>query len=61
MNNKILFKVEEMFHTSPQLLRDPNKLKQAIRGIFNVDIEDVSFDSVADLVDRIDQKVLKKY
>lgn len=61
MNNKILFKVEEMFHTSPQLLRDQSKLKQAIRGIFNVDVEDVSFTRVAELVEKIDQRVLKKY
>jgi ribosomal protein L23 len=61
MNNKILFKVEDMFHTSPQLLRDPIKLKQAIRGIFNVDVEDISFTRVADLVERIDRKVLEKY
>lgn len=61
MNNKVLFKLEEMFQTSPQLLRDKIKLRQAIRGIFNVDIENVSFTSVNDLVQRIDEKVLANY
>jgi len=37
MNNKILFKLEEMFHTSPQLLRNDEKLRQAIQGVFNVE------------------------
>ena len=39
MNNKILFKLEEMFHTSPQLLRNDEKLRQAIQGIFNISID----------------------
>jgi len=61
MNNKILFKLEEMFQTSPQLLRNDKKLRQAIRGIFNIDVEDVNFTNIGELVDRIDEEVLKKY
>ena len=61
MNHKILYKIEEMFQTSPQLLRNDKKLRQAIRGIFNVDIDDVTFTNVGDLVVRIDEKVLHKY
>jgi len=61
MNNKILFKLEEMFHTSPQLLRNDEKLRQAIQGIFNISIDDVKFTNVGELVDRIDEEVLSKY
>ena len=61
MNHKIVYKIEEMFQTSPQLLRNDKKLRQAIRGIFNVDIDDVTFTNVSDLVVRIDEKVLSKY
>lgn len=61
MNNKILFKLEEMFHTSPQLLRNDEKLRQAIQGIFNISIDNVKFTNVGELVDRIDEEVLRKY
>lgn len=61
MNHKILNKIEKMFQTSPQLLRDNKKLIQAIRGIFNVDIDDVTFTNVGELVNKIDEKVLSKY
>ena len=61
MNHKILFKIEEMLQTSPQLLRNSEKLRQAIRGVFNVDIEDCSYTSIANLVEKIDEKVLAKY
>lgn len=50
-----------MFQTSPQLLRNDKKLRQAIRGIFNVDIDNVTFTNVGELVDKIDEEVLKKY
>jgi len=61
MNNKILFKLEEMFQTSPQLLRNDKKLRQAIQGIFSVDIEDVTFTNAGELVDRIDEEILRIY
>jgi len=61
MNHKILYKIEEMFQTSPQLLRNDKKLRQAIRDIFNVDIDDVTFTNVGELVNKIDEKVLSKY
>lgn len=61
MNHKILSAVENMLQTSPQLLRHPGKLQQAIVGVFDVWIEDVSFNTVSDLVDKIDDCVLARY
>jgi len=61
MNHKILDTVEHMLQTSPQLLRDSRKLKQAIVGIFDVEIDDVSFNNVGELVDKIDDAVLGRY
>jgi hypothetical protein len=61
MNHKILNAVELMFQTSPQLLRQPTTLKQAIAGIFNVELDDVDFSNVGELVAKIDDKVLAKY
>ena len=43
MNLKILNTLEDMFKTSPQILRDDHKLRQSIQGMFNVWVEDVSF------------------
>jgi len=61
MNHKILNKLEQMIHTSPQLLRNPQTLKQAIQGTFNVELENVEYDNIGELVDRIDNKVLDEY
>lgn len=61
MNRKILTAVENMFHNSPQLLRNQKLLQQTIVGIFDVELEDVSFCQVGELVDKIDDVVLEKY
>lgn len=61
MNHKILEAVEHMLQTSPQLLRQPTKLQQAIVGIFDVWVDDVSFGNVGELVEKIDDKVLGRY
>ena len=61
MNIKILEQLESIFQTSPQVLRDSFKLQQTIQGTFNVWIDDVSFNNLGDLVERIDDKVLEKY
>jgi len=61
MNHKILNKVENMLQTSPQLLRHPRKLQQAIVGIFDVWIDDVGFNNVGELVEKIDDAVLARY
>jgi hypothetical protein len=61
MNLKILNEVEYMLQTSPQALRSPAKLKQLINGIFSVELNDVSFSTVAELTDKIDTAVLHKY
>jgi len=61
VNHKILHKLEKMIHTSPQLLRNPTQLKFAIRGTFDIELEDVSYSHIGELVDRIDDKVLDNY
>ena len=61
MNHKILHKLEKMIHVSPQLLRNSVTLQQAIHGTFNIEIDDVSYNNIGELVDRIDDKVLHKY
>lgn len=61
MNHKILNAVETMLQTSPQLLRDHKKLQQAIVGIFDVWVEDVNFNNIGELVEKIDDKVLGRY
>jgi len=61
MNLKILKQLEDMFKTSPQILRDEHKLRQSIQGIFNVWVDDVSFNHIGELVDKVDSKVLEQY
>ena len=61
MNHKILNKLEQMIHTSPQLLRNPKNLTHAIKAVFDVTINDVSYTTIGELVDRIDDKVLGNY
>ena len=61
MNHKILHKLESMIHTSPQLLRNKNTLQQAIQGTFNVSLDNVDYNNIGELVDRIDDKVLDEY
>ncbi len=61
MNHKILHKLEQVIHTSPQLLRNPDTLRQAIQGTFDVELEDVDYHNIGELVDRIDDKVLARY
>ena len=61
MNHKILNKLENMIHISPKLLRNPETLRQAIRGAFAVDVEDVSYNNIGELVDKIDDLVLDHY
>ena len=61
MNHKILEAVEHMLQTSPQLLRNSSLLKQAIIGTFDVEIVDVSFSNIGELVEKIDDAVLARY
>ena len=49
MNHKILNKLEQLIHTSPQLLRNPNTLRQAIQGTFDVDIEEIKWNRIKTL------------
>ena len=50
-----------MIHTSPQLLRQPGTLKHAIQGTFDIELDDVNYTNVGELVDRIDDKILDNY
>lgn len=50
-----------MLQTSPQLLRNSGKLRQAIVGTFDVEIKDVGFNNVGELVEKIDDAVLGRY
>lgn len=61
MNHKILHKLEQMIHTSPQLLRNPKTLQQAIQGTFDIELPSVEHNNIGELVDAIDDKVLDKY
>jgi len=61
MNHKILNKLEELIHTSPQLLRNPVTMRQAIQGTFDVNIENVEYNNIGELVDRIDDAILSRY
>ena len=61
MNTKVLEQLELSFQNSPQLLRSSLKLQQIIQGTFGVWIDDVSFNNLGELVERIDAKVLEKY
>lgn len=61
MNKKIFNKLQEMFKTSPQLMRDKNSLKQAISVTFEVEVGDIEFTNINDVVDIIDNAVLSNY
>lgn len=63
MNNKILNRLQQLFKTSPHLLRDMSELEQAIIAIFDVEVS-LDPDKPRDIVNigrQIDQAVLKKY
>lgn len=61
MNIKILNKLENLFHTTPSLILDKNKLIHAIQSTFNVFLTDVEYNNIGELVDRIDNLVLSNY
>lgn len=61
MNIRILNELERVLQISPQVLKNEMKLRQLIQATFNVRVDDVSFKSIGDLVDRIDFEVLSKY
>ena len=60
MNLKILNELERVIKTSPQVLRDPFKLRQLIQATFNVTVMDIG-GTLATLTDKIDEAVLRKY
>jgi len=60
MNLKILNELERVIKTSPQVLRDPFKLRQLIQATFNVTVMDCG-GTLAELTDKIDEAVLARY
>lgn len=61
MNNKIFNELQNIFNLSPQLLSDSHALSQAISITFDVELTDVSYDCINELVDKIDRAVLERY
>lgn len=61
MNKKIFNELQSMFTASPQMLLDKNALTQSISATFDVDIQDVTFSCINELVDKIDSAVLERY
>lgn len=63
MNLKILAEVEKMLQTSPQLLKQPDNLKHAITGIFDIRLDDIDLHnrSITDIVNTIDDRTLERY
>jgi len=61
MNSKISKRLEQLLHETPQVLLDNNKLRHAIRGVFDVDLLDVNYNHIGELVDKIDDAVLHRY
>jgi len=60
MNLKILNELERVIKTSPQVLRDPFKLRQLIQATFDVTVMDCG-GTLAQLTDKIDEAILAKY
>ena len=54
MNHKILNKLEQLIHVSPQLLRQPNTLKHAIQRPFDIELDQIEYSHMGELVDQID-------
>ena len=61
MNLKIHNEVEHMLRTSPQAIRDPQKLVYLVQGIFDVKLETGIFNSIYELAQEIDRLTLAKY
>lgn len=61
MNNKILNRLQQLFKTSPHLMRDRDLLNKSVTAIFDVDIDLKTTDSLYDIGKQIDQAVLEKY
>ena len=61
MNHKILNKLEQLIHVSPQLLRQPNTLRHAIQNTFDIELDQIEYSHMGELVDQIDDKVLDNY
>ena len=60
MNLKILNELERVIKESPQVLRDPFRLRHLIQATFNVTIMDTG-GTLAELTDKIDEVILAKY
>ena len=61
MNVKIFNKLQEIIKQSPQVMVDKQSLKVVVSGVFGVDIDAKSYNSITELSYAVDQAVLRKY
>ena len=61
MNIKIATELDRLFHNSPWLLYNKDKLKHAIQSTFRITLEDMSYNHIGELIDKIDNQVLYNY
>ena len=61
MNLKIFNKLQEIIKNSPQVMIDKQALKVAVNGTFGVQIDAVSYNSIQELTETIDQAVMEHY
>ena len=61
MNIKIATELDRLFHNSPWLLYNEDKLKHAIQSTFRITLEDMSYNHIGELIDKIDNQVLYNY
>ena len=54
MNIKIATELDRLFHNSPWLLYNEDKLKHAIQSTFRITLEDMSYNHIGELIDKID-------
>jgi len=61
LNIKILNELERLFHTTPTILLSKHKLKNAIHSTFGIELDNLDYNNLGELVDRIDDAVLARY
>ena len=61
MNLKIYNKLQEIIKNSPQVMLDKQSLKVVINGTFGVQLDAISYNSIYELSDYVDQAVMQHY
>ena len=61
MNTKIFDELEKIFQSSPKIINDEDKLRKAICGTFGVTLKNVKFDTMSELVEKIDEACISEY